>query len=103
MMLYCRLVNNNTLYTLCGDFIIRMEEIAGIKIAPKTSFKVNLQNLSINTDCILDVICYYSKDKSTGSIIRDGVSVSWHDTELNISTAANEINKVKILYVESVK
>jgi len=90
-------------YSTLHSLIIRVKEIKGVKITPKEPFKVNIQNLEIDAKYILDVICYYCKDDTTGAVVREGVSVGWHKAELNISSAANDINQIKILYLESIK
>jgi hypothetical protein len=93
----------STLHTLLGGFIIRVEEIRSVSISQRTSFKINLQDLKMDAKYILDVICYYCTDDSTGSIVRDGVSVGWQKSQLSISSTASDINKIKILYLESIK
>jgi len=90
-------------YSTLHSLIIRVKEIKGVNITPKDPFKVNIQNLEMDAKYILDVICYYCKDDTTGAVVRDGVSVGWQKSELNISTAASEINQIKILYLENLK
>jgi hypothetical protein len=92
----------STLHTLLGGFIIRVEEIKTVSITQRVPSKINLQDLRMNPKFILDVICYYCTDDTTGSIVRDGVSVGWSKNQLNISSTASDINKIKILYLESI-
>lgn len=91
-----------TLRLLCGGFIIRVEEIRTVSVAQRGSFKVNLLDLRMDPRYILDVICYYYTDDTTGAIVRDGVTVGWQRNLLSIFSAAGDINKIKIVYLESI-
>jgi hypothetical protein len=87
---------------LCGGYIIRVEEIRSISIAQRVPSKINLQDLRMDPKFILDVICYYCTDDTTGSIVRDGVSVGWQKNQLSISSTASDINRIKIVYLEAI-